>query len=182
MISSARALSRLFSSWPFDEDSFLSTSCEICYKFPFVMQCKTWFKQNMQIEIPDESPRKLQHSAEGLSDYDTFRSSAQVPLTSLLAISRVIFNILNFFSRQIKRYSLLLTVTKEQKTKFLKFWPDFVDSNLNVSTSLNSKWKDVIELTTFCATLCSRMYEERIPERRWDEISYFKFFSRLKIR
>ena len=40
-ISSARTLSRLFSSWPFDEDSFLSTSCEICYKFPFVVQCKT---------------------------------------------------------------------------------------------------------------------------------------------
>lgn len=73
------------------------------------MQCKTWFKQNMQIEIPDESPRKLQHSTEGLSDYDTYRSSAQVPLTSLLAKSRVLFNILNFFRGKLNvtRYSLL---------------------------------------------------------------------------
>ena len=50
----ARAFSRLFSFWPCDEDSCFSTCCEICYKFPFVVQCKMWFKQNMQIEIPDE--------------------------------------------------------------------------------------------------------------------------------
>ena len=37
----ARALSRLFSFWPCDEDSSFSASCEICYKFPFVVQCKT---------------------------------------------------------------------------------------------------------------------------------------------
>ena len=53
-ISSARALSRLFSFWPCDEDSLFSTSCELCYKFPFVVQSKTWFKQNMRIEIPEE--------------------------------------------------------------------------------------------------------------------------------
>ena len=40
-ISSARALSRLFSFWPCDEYSCFSTSCEICYKFPLVVQCKT---------------------------------------------------------------------------------------------------------------------------------------------
>ena len=93
-ISSARALSRLFSFWPCDEDSCFSTSCEICYKFRFVVQCKTRFKQNMQIEIPneiaDESPYKRRHSAGGLSDYDTGSQN-------ISAISRVLFNILRFF-------------------------------------------------------------------------------------
>ena len=37
----ARALSRLFSSWPFDKDPYFLTFCEICNKFPFVVQCKT---------------------------------------------------------------------------------------------------------------------------------------------
>ena len=64
------------------------------------MQCKTWFKQNTQIEIPDEIadeiPWKRQHSAGGLSDYDTFRSSLQVP-KNISAISRVLSNILQFF-------------------------------------------------------------------------------------
>ena len=64
------------------------------------MQCKTWFKQNTQIEIPneiaDKIPWKRQHSAGGLSDYDTFRSSVQVP-KNISARSRVLFNILQFF-------------------------------------------------------------------------------------
>ena len=40
MISSARALSRLFSFWPFDEDSCFSTSSEICYKFPLLSSAR----------------------------------------------------------------------------------------------------------------------------------------------
>lgn len=53
-------------------------------------------KKNVQIEIPDEIaneiPWKRQHSAGGVSDYDTFRSSVQVP-KNISAISRVLFNI-----------------------------------------------------------------------------------------
>ena len=48
----------------------------------------------MQIEVPDEiadeSPQKRQHSAGGLSYYDTGSQN-------ISAISRVIFNILQFF-------------------------------------------------------------------------------------
>lgn len=48
----------------------------------------------MQIEVPDEiadeSPQKRQHSAGGLSYYDTGSQNISV-------ISRVIFNILQFF-------------------------------------------------------------------------------------
>ena len=69
------------------------------------MQCKTWFKQNTQIQIPDEIVDEIQqerqHSAGGFSDYDTFRSSVQVP-KNISAISHVLFNILTIFSRQIE--------------------------------------------------------------------------------
>ena len=40
--------------------------------------------------VPDESPQKRQHSAGGLTDYDTFRSSAQIP-KNVSAICRVLF-------------------------------------------------------------------------------------------
>lgn len=90
MISSARALSRLFSFWPFDEDSCFSTSSEMCYKFPLLSSARRDLKKNTQIKIPDESPQKRQHSAGGLTDYDTFRSSVQVP-KDVSAICRVLF-------------------------------------------------------------------------------------------
>ena len=38
-LARARALARLFSFWPCDEDSCFSTSWEICCKFPFAVQC-----------------------------------------------------------------------------------------------------------------------------------------------
>ena len=106
------------------------------------MQCKTWFKQNTQIQIPDEIadeiPQERQHSAGGLSDYDTFHSLVQVP-KNISAISHVLFNILTIFSRQIE---LTAFFNERPEKKLWKFWPDFVDSSLDVSTSRNSEWKD----------------------------------------
>ena len=92
MISSPQALSRHFSFWPFDEDSCFSTSSEICFKFPLFSSARRGLNK---MHILDESPQKRQHSAGGLTDYDTFRSSAQVP-KNVSAICRVFFNILQF--------------------------------------------------------------------------------------
>ena len=56
-ISSAGAASQLFPFWPFDKDTYFLTFCEMWQEFNFVVQCKTQCRLNLEIEIPDESPR-----------------------------------------------------------------------------------------------------------------------------
>ena len=82
-ISSAWALSRLTF---FDEDSYFSAFCEMCQKFTL-----------RPLRSRTKSRRKRQHSARGLTDYDTICSSVQVPQKcSLQRISRC-FQIFLFF-------------------------------------------------------------------------------------
>lgn len=56
-IPSARAVLQLFPFWPFDKDTYFLTFCEMRQEFNFVVQCKTQCGLDLQIEIPDESPR-----------------------------------------------------------------------------------------------------------------------------
>ena len=65
----------------FDEESDLLTYCEMLQKFPSVVLCKTPFKQNMQIKIPDETPWKTLTLCLRPLRYDTFHSSVKVPFT-----------------------------------------------------------------------------------------------------
>ena len=52
-----RAVLQLFPFWPFDKDTYFLTFCEMRQEFNFVVQCKTQCGLDLQIEIPDESPR-----------------------------------------------------------------------------------------------------------------------------
>ena len=76
-ISSARALSRLFSFWPCDEDSCFSTSCEICLRTKARRNIST-----LQETFPIMTPFVLRFK-------------------NISAISRVLFNILQFFCSQL---------------------------------------------------------------------------------
>ena len=66
-ISSARALSRLFSFWLFNKESYFLTFLEMWRKFPFLVWCKMRCKQHMQSESRTQAYEKRQHFAGGLS-------------------------------------------------------------------------------------------------------------------
>ena len=66
-ISSARALSRLFSFWLFNKESYFLTFFEMWRKFPFLVWCKMRCKQHMQSKSRTKAHEKRQHFAGGLS-------------------------------------------------------------------------------------------------------------------
>ena len=66
-ISSARALSRLFSFWLFNKESYFLTFFDMWRKFPFLVWCKMRCKQHMQSESRTKAYEKRQHFAGGLS-------------------------------------------------------------------------------------------------------------------
>ena len=127
-ISLAQAPSRLFSFWPFDEDPYFSTFCEMWWKFHFAVSCKTQCKQNMQIEIETKACGKPKHSGGSLFDwhlsYLSTGSNESFFYSYLVFLLRFCF----FFPGKLNK---LTSLTREQKDENLKFWPDFVDSNLN---------------------------------------------------
>ena len=106
------------------------TFSEMCPKFPLVVQCNTRCKWNMQIEIPNESPRKTSTSRRKpfrLGHLSLHGTSSLV----LSAVYSVRWKILSFF-RQIKLNHVLQL--KRKNTKFKKIWLDFVDNNLKFIT------------------------------------------------
>ena len=151
-LARARALARHFSFWPCDEDSCFSTSWEICCKFPFAVQCSATHdlnkirKSKSRMKSRTKSRRNVSTLLEAFPIMTPFALRYRFPKTFQPYIMFfLIFN--NFFAA-----NWLLSLTKDQKKKLWKFWPDFVDSNLDVSTSRNSEWKDVLELTTLHTT------------------------------
>lgn len=66
-ISSAHALSRLFSFWLFNKESYFLTFFDMWRKFPFLVWCKMRCEQHMQSESRTKAHEKRQHFAGGLS-------------------------------------------------------------------------------------------------------------------
>ena len=83
----------------------------MCQKFPSFVRWKRQCKQNVQIEIPEETLQRLQHSAGGLSDCDTFFSSLPVPLKHTLGRTLRSFEDFQTFFLQTDRFRVDFFVT-----------------------------------------------------------------------
>ena len=96
----ARAVSQLFPFWPFDKDSYFLTFGEVWKEFHFVVQCKTLRGKICKSRSRTKARGEHQHSPGGISGYDTFCSSVQVPLkNSFSRISRSFEVFVSFFDK-----------------------------------------------------------------------------------